>query len=183
MSQAARQQAAIATGPIGTPDEVRQLVRTGAQVLHEISASIARDPEKVSPQIVAMLAADTAEVSSGLDAIADSKTDDQFVASVFNMCDAQRQVSAPRVGQFLVAVANAIRAKPPANVPPQQFQAQATYFNTFGERMINIPTECDRAQAAMADASAREEQAEAQHQAHVAAALNAAELLFAGTVV
>ena len=74
-------------------------------------------------------------------------------------------------------MANGMRAKPPANIPPEQSQQTADYFDTFGERMINIPTECDRAEAGMAEASAREQQAEVQHQANVNAAVNAAELI------
>jgi len=130
-----------------------------------------------------LFTADSALVSSSLDAIADSKTDDQFTAAAFNMCDAQRRAAAPRVGEVLVGMANGIRAKPPPSVPAEQVQHEAQYFSTFGERMINVPTECDQAQAGMVDASAREQQAEAEHQANVTAAVNAAELLFAGAVV
>ena len=183
LSQAAQQQAAIATGPIGTPDQVKMQARDGAKVLKGLSALMVRNSQKLNPQLVALFTADSAQVSSGLDAIADSKTDDQFTASVFNMCDAQRRAAAPRVGQVLVGMANGMRAKPPANIPPEQSQQTADYFDTFGERMINIPTECDRAEAGMAEASAREQQSEVQHQANVNAAVNAAELIFAGAVV
>ena len=37
----------------------------------------------------------------------------------------------------------------------------SNYFDTFGERMINVPTECDRAQAGMAEATAKEQEDEA----------------------
>jgi hypothetical protein len=157
--------------------------RDGAKVLKGLSAFMVGNSQKLNPQLVALFTADSAQVSSGLDAIADSKTDDQFTASVFNMCDVPRRAAAPRVGQVLVGMANGIRGKPPANIPLEQSQKTADYFDTFGERMINIPTECDRAEAGMSEASAREQQAEAQHQANVNAAVNAAELIFAGAVV
>lgn len=183
LSEAGQQQVAIATGAIGTPDQVRSQARDGAKVLKGLSALAEGNSQKLNPQVVTLLTTDNAQLSSGLDAIADSKTDDQFTASVFNMCDAQRRAAAPRIGQVLVGMANSIRAKPPANVPPAQAQQSANYFDTFGERLINIPTECDRAQAGMAEAAAREQDAEAQHQANVNAAVNAAELIFAGAVV
>ncbi len=174
----------MATGAIGTEDQVRSQARDGARMLKELSAELVRNPPKgANPQVVGGFTADAAEVSAGLDSIADSKTDDQFTASVFNMCDAQRRDAAPRVGHVLVGIATMIRAKPPVNAPPEQVQQVSNYFDTFGERMINVPTECDRAQAAMAQATQQEQDAEAQHQANVNAAINAAELLFAGAIV
>lgn len=184
LGEAARQQASLATGPIGTEDQVRSQARDGARMLKELSAELVRNPPKgANPQVVGVFTADAAEVSAGLDSIADSKTDDQFTASVFNMCDAQRRDAAPRVGHVLVGIATMIRAKPPVNAPPQQAQQVSNYFDTFGERMINVPTECDWAQAGMAEAAAKEQEAEAQHQANVNAAIKAAELIFAGAVV
>lgn len=182
MSQAAQQQAAIATGPIGTPDQVRMQARDGAQVLKNLAALMVGN-SNANPQVVAAFTADTAQLTSGLDAIADSKTGDQFAASVFNMCDDQRRAAAPRVGQLMVGMANNIRANPPKGVPPDQVQQTAKYFETFGERMINVPTQCNQAQAQMAAAQASVQQAQAQHQANIAAAVNAAELIFAGAVV
>ena len=174
----------MATGAIGTEDQVRSQARDGARMLKELSAELVRNPPKgANPQVVGVFTADAAEVSAGLDSIADSKTDDQFTASVFNMCDAQRRDAAPRVGHVLVGIATMIRAKPPVNAPPEQVQQVSNYFDTFGERMINVPIECDRAQAAMAQATQQEQEAEAQHQANVNAAINAAELLFAGAIV
>jgi hypothetical protein len=184
LGEAARQQASLATGAIGTEDQVRGQARDGARMLKELSAQLVRNPPKgASPQVVGGFTSDAAEISAGLDAIAESKTDDQFTASVFNMCDAQRRDAAPRVGHVLVGIATMIRAKPPANAPPQEVQQVSGYFDTFGERMINVPTECDRAQAGMAEADAKEQEAEAKHQANVNAAINAAELIFAGAVV
>lgn len=152
--------------------------------MKELSAAIVRNPPKgANSQVVAGFTTDAAEISAGLDSIADSKTDEQFTASVFNMCDAQRRDAAPRVGRVLVGMATGIRAKPPVNAPPQQVEQVSNYFDTFGERMINVPTECDRAQAGMAEAAAKEQEAEARHQANVNAAINAAELIFAGAVI
>jgi hypothetical protein len=183
LSKAAQEQATIATGSIGTKDQIRAQARDGAHLLKEISAALVRNPPKGNQQAVQLFTTDAAEVSAGLDAIADSQTDDQFTASVFNMCDAQRRAAAPMVGHFLVGVANGIRAKPPGNVPPQQVEQQANYFSTFGERMINVPTQCDRAQAGMAEASAQEQQAEISHSKNVNNAMTAAAVVFAGTVL
>jgi len=184
LGEAARQQASLATGPIGTEDQVRAQARDGAKMLKELSAELVRNPPKgANPQVVGVFTTDAAEISAGLDSIADSKTDDQFTAGVFNMCDAQRRDAAPRVGQVLVGIATAIRAKPPVNAPAQQVEQMSNYFDTFGERMINIPTECNRAQTGMAEAAAKEQEAEVQHQENVNAAINAAELIFAGAVV
>ncbi len=153
-------------------------------MLKELSAGLVRNPPKgANPQVVGVFTADAAEISAGLDSIADSKTDDQFTAAVFNMCDAQRRDAAPRVGRALVGLATMVRAKPPANAPPQQVAQLSNSFDTFGERMISVPTECDRAQAGMAEAAAKEQEDEANHQANVNAAVNAAELIFAGAVV
>ncbi len=92
------------------------------------------------------------------------QTDEQFTAAVFGMCEPQRRDAASRVGQLMTGMAARIRANPPAKGPHWQ-----NYFDTFGERLINIPTECDHASATMAQAEAQE-QAEIQHQANVNAA-------------
>ena len=91
-------------------------------MLKELSAQLVRNPPKgANPQVAAAFTTDASEVSAGLDSIAESKTDDQFTASVFNMCDAQRRDAAPRVGHVLVGIATNIRAKPPVNAPPSKF--------------------------------------------------------------
>ena len=56
------------------------------------------------------------------------------------------------------------------------------YFDTFGERLIDIPPKCDQTSAAMAEADAEEQKAEAQHRANVNTAVTAAALVFAGAV-
>jgi len=180
---AAQQQASTATAAIRTPDQIRAEARNGSNILKELSAGLVRNPPKgANPQVVGIFLLDAAEISAGLDAIADSKTDDQFTASVFNMCDAQRRTAAPSVGQVLVGIATNIRAKPSVTMPPQQVAQISNYFDTFGERMINVPTECDRAQSEM-EAAAKGQEAETKDQAKVNAAINAAELIFAGAVV
>lgn len=57
------------------------------------------------------------------------------------------------------------------------------YFDTFGERLIDIPPKCDQTSAAMAEADAEEQKAEAQHRANVNTAVTAAALVFAGAVI
>lgn len=59
----------------------------------------------------------------------------------------------------------------------------SAYFDTFGERLINIPSKCDHASAAMAEADAEEQKAEAEHRENVNTAEAAAALVFAGAVV
>jgi hypothetical protein len=74
------------------------------------------------------------------------------------MRDAQRRDAAPRVGHVLFGITTRVRAKPPINASPQQVAQVLNYFDTFGERMINVPTDCDRAQAEMAEAAAKEQE-------------------------
>jgi hypothetical protein len=68
MSQAAQQQAAIATGEIGTPDQIRMQARDGAQVLKRLSALMVRNSQNLNPQVVTLFSADVAQLSSGLGA-------------------------------------------------------------------------------------------------------------------
>jgi hypothetical protein len=169
MAQAATHEAQVATGTIGSEQEVRTQARQGASVLKGLSALVLKDPH-ASAQVSAAFGRDCAQLSSGLDAIADSQTDEQFTAAVFGMCAPQRRDAAARVGQLMTGMAARIRANPPPKVPLEEIQHWQNYFDTFGERLINIPTECDHASATMAQAEAQEQRAEIQHQANVNAA-------------
>jgi hypothetical protein len=45
------------------------------------------------------------------------------------------------------------------------------YFNTFGQRMVAVPSKCDQAADSMQEASAEEQKAEAEHSQNVNTAL------------
>jgi hypothetical protein len=184
MSQAAQGQAKLATGPIGDQQEVKKESRVAAQVLRKLSADASNSAPGPNKQAVLMFAQDATLISGGLDAIAESQTDEQFTEAVWSMCDSDRRVAAPNVGRMMLGLANMFRghvASDPSHT--QQLEQMATYFDTFGERLVNIPSECDHASSAMAEASAEEQQAEVNHQANVNTATTAAALLFAGAVV
>jgi hypothetical protein len=57
------------------------------------------------------------------------------------------------------------------------------YFATFGQRLIDIPANCQQARGAIAEANAEEQQAEARHAANVNTALTAAAMVFVGTAL
>jgi hypothetical protein len=183
MSQAATQQATLATESIGDVQRVKAQAREGAAVLNGLAAAAQKKAPAGNQQVAAAFARDAVEVSSGLQAIADSQTDAGFTNAVFAMCDPARKAASPRVGQVMVGIAAGIRNNPPANAPPEQQRSAINYFETFGERMIDIPTKCEQASNAMANASTQEQQAEAEHQTNVNRALTAAAVLFAGAVV
>ncbi|MFZ0890100.1 MAG: hypothetical protein WA005_16775 [Candidatus Binataceae bacterium] len=181
MAEAAKEQAQSATGTIGDEQQVRTQARQAASMLRGLSPMFV----KVAPnsQVAAGVGGDCAQLSSGLDAIADSQTDGQFTGSVFRMCDPPRKVAASRIGQLMTAMASLLRAKPPQNAPPQQVEQWARYFETFGGRLINIPSQCDAASGAMAQAREEERQAEIQHQANVNAAMTAATVILGTALV
>ncbi|MBV8137744.1 MAG: hypothetical protein JO121_19265 [Deltaproteobacteria bacterium] len=183
MSQAANQQAKVATDQIGTVEDVKAQARQAAQLLNGLSAAALNKPPGGNQQVAQAFADDVSEVSSGLQAIAESRTDAAFTNAVFGMCDASRQAACPRVGRVMMGIAAGIRTNPPSNLNPDQKQAAIQYFETFGGRLINIPTQCVQASKAMVAADTEEQQAEVAHQANVNRALTAAAIVFAGTVV
>jgi hypothetical protein len=107
MRQVAEQQAKAATEPIGNPDQVRAGSRQASAVLTSLAANIAANPPKGQLQAAFGFSRDTSEVSSGLLAIAESKTDEKFTNAVFAMCDPVRKDAAPRVGGALLVIAGA----------------------------------------------------------------------------
>ena len=184
MAEAAHQEATTATSEIGNEQEVKAQARTGSEMLRRTAAfllKVASGPKQ--QQAASAFGQDTDRITAGLDAIANSNTDSGFVNAVFAMCDTQRVDAAPRVGKMLLGLARFIRATPPTNVPAQQVQREVAYLETFGGRLVNIPTQCDQAKAEMEQASTQEQQAEAQQQAKMNAAVSAAALLFVGAVV
>lgn len=183
MSQAAQQQAKLATGPIGNEQEVKVESRQGALMVNSLAADLSKAAQGSQQQIAQAFAQDTAQISGGLDAIADSQTDEQFTDAVFAMCDPERKAAAPRVGRVMIGLANAINAKPPTNVPLEEIQRTVSYFDTFGERLIGIPAKCEHASAAMAEASAEEQQAEAEHQANLNAAATTTAIVLGAALI
>lgn len=162
---------------------VKAQARDGANTLKQLAAIMVHGASASHRPAALAFSQDTGELASGLDSIADSQTDEAFDNAVFSMCDQQRKDAAPRVGHVLMGIAGAMRTNPPPKVPAEQLQQQIGYFETFGERLINIPSKCDQAKATMQQAQAQEQQAEAEHQVNVSRALNAAALAFAGAVI
>jgi len=186
MSRAATQQAQVATGSIGNEQKIRNESRFGAQVLRTLSeqASKAAPNAGQNKQAAIAFAQNAILISSGLDSIADSQTDAQFTEAVWAMCDSDRRTAAPFVGQMLLGIANTARERSVSDPSHTQvLEHTATYMDTFGERLINIPSECDHANAAMAEANAEEQKAEAEHRENVNTAVTAAALVFAGAVI
>jgi hypothetical protein len=183
MNSAAKEQARSATDTIGDTDGVRRQAGEAATVLTSLSAPWASNPPKGQEAAALQFVRDSAEISSGLRSIADSKTDGQFTDAVFAMCDPARRAAAPRVGFVLIAFAGNIQSHPPANTSVTAQQQAINYFSTFGQRMVAVPTKCDQAAGAMAEANAEEQKAEVEHSQNVSTAVNAAALVFAGTVL
>jgi hypothetical protein len=183
MGNAAQSEAKTATAPIGSEDEVRSEAGQGALILTRLSAAIAANPPKGQQQAAISFVREAAEIADGLRAIATSKSSAEFTNAVFGMCDPARKDAAPHVGVFLVALAGNVQAHPPANMTPIQQERAISYFATFGQRMIRVPEECDQAASTMAEASAEEQKAESEHAQNVSTAINAAALVFAGTVL
>lgn len=173
-----------ATEPIGNPEQVRAESRRASAVLTSLATSIAAaNPPKGQQQIALAFSRDTSEISSGLLAIADSKTDAQFTNAVFAVCEPARREAAPRVGGALLALAGGIQSNPPANMTEEEQTQGYNYFATFGERLIDIPSKCQQASGAIAEANAEEQRAEAKHAANANTALTAAVLVFVGTAL
>jgi hypothetical protein len=183
MQTAAEQRAKSATEPIGNPEQVRAGARQASIVLTSFATTIAANPPRGQPQVALAFAHDAGQISSGLLAIADSKTDAEFATAVFAMCDQDRLTAAPRIGEFLLALAGGIQSNPPPNMTVEIRAQEYNYFATLGLRLTDIPSKCQQASGAIAQADAEEQQAEAKHTANVNTALTAAALLFVGTAL
>jgi hypothetical protein len=119
-----------------------------------------------NPRVVSGLTRDVAQLSSGLDAIADSHNDQEFTETVFGMCDQEPMQASARLGPLLVSLGAQIRATPPANAPSYQVTAWARYFDSLGETLVRIPQQCRHAQEAIAGVKAQAQtQAEVQNPA------------------
>lgn len=153
--QAAREQAAAAaTESIGSRTEVRNDARQAASVLKGLIGLIVQLPQS-NPRVVSALTRDIAQLSSGLDAIADSHNDQEFTAAVFDMCDPEPMQASARVGPLLIGLGARIRTNPPANAPSDQVIGWAQYFDRLGETLVRIPHQCRLARQAITPVKAR----------------------------
>src|SRR5579864_5442908 len=66
MSQAASQQAKVATNQIGSVEEVRTEARQAAGLLNGLAASALKNPPAGNQQVASAFSSDAMEVSSGL---------------------------------------------------------------------------------------------------------------------
>jgi hypothetical protein len=149
-AEAAREQAVESAVP-GDRQQVRDEARQAASTLKGLVAIVLQIPN-ANPRVVAGLTRDVTELSSGLDAIADSRGDEEFTSAVFSMCDPEPIQASNRVGPLLVALAARLRANPPARAPADQVDSWARYFDTLGETLVRIPRQCRRAHEEVAGA-------------------------------
>jgi hypothetical protein len=141
----AQQQAAEVAGSDGSRRQVRNEARQAANTLKELVGVVSQVPN-ANQQVVAGLTRDVAQLSSGLDAIADSRNDQEFTAAVFGMCEPEPIQASNRVGPLLIGLAARLRVNPPANAPADQVNVLTQYFDTLGETLVRIPRQCRRAQ-------------------------------------
>jgi len=109
--------------------------------------------------------------TSNLQEIANSKDDESFTNAVFAMCYRDRQSAAANVGDFLAAFASTV--PPPPNMPIDEAKRATAYLVGLGERLKGIPSQCQDANSAMAEASTEEQSAEQHHQQAMATLNNA----------
>ncbi len=152
--QTAQQQAAEATTSIGDRPEVRNEARQAAGVLKGLIGMIVQLPQS-NPQVVSALTRDVAQLSTGLDAIADSPSDQEFTAAVFGLCEPEPMQASARVGPLLIGLGARIRTNPPANAPIDQVNGWAQYFDRLGETLVRIPQQCRLALEAIAQVKAQ----------------------------
>lgn len=187
MARAAKNQATSATAPIGSLQQVRLEAGQASAVLTRLVGTIGANADRYSPAEKAVyfpLAQYAATVSSVLQAISASRTDDEFTKAVFAMCGPALKDAEPRVGRVMLNIGGAIEAgQIGTGLTEQQGTGAANYYETFGNRLVGIPAQCDQAESAMAEASSAEQNAEAQHQVNVTRALTMATVLFVGTAM
>ncbi|HKD69913.1 MAG TPA: hypothetical protein VKB84_23945 [Candidatus Binataceae bacterium] len=150
----ARQQAVEVTASIGDRTQVKNQARQAAGVLKGLLALVTQLPN-ANPHVVLGLTRDVGQLSSGLDAIADSRDDQQFTTAVFSMCEPESVQASERVGPLLIGLAARIRANPPAKVPSDQVATWMRYFDALGETLVRIPGQCRHAEEAIARAKAQ----------------------------
>ncbi len=160
--EAAQKQAAQATASIGDRAGVQSQARQAAGILKELLGLVSQTP-KANPKVVSGLTRDVAQLSSGLDAIADSHNDKEFTAAVFDMCDQDSMQASTRLGPLVFELGERIKTNPPAHVPSDQVTTWALYLESLGETLVRIPRQCHHVHEAMARLKAQaKEQGEPQ---------------------
>jgi hypothetical protein len=141
-----QQQAAQATASLGDRPEVRDEARKAAGVLKGLIVQLPQS----NPQVAYALTRDIAQLSSNLDAIADSHNDQEFTTAVFSMCEPEPMQASARVGPLLIGLGVRMRANPPENAPIDKVTSRAQYFDRLGETLFRIPQQCRLARQATA---------------------------------
>jgi hypothetical protein len=95
MSQAAGEQAKAATNDIGTVQQVKTEAQQAAGLLNGLAAYALQKPPGGNQQVATAFYSDAMQVSSGLQAIAQSQTDEAFTRAVFAMCERTAKPLAP----------------------------------------------------------------------------------------
>ncbi|HEY2106783.1 MAG TPA: hypothetical protein VGH29_13395 [Candidatus Binataceae bacterium] len=149
-----QQQALAATASLGDRPQIRDQARQAADVLKGLIGLIVQLPQS-NPLVVSALTRDIAQLSSGLDAIADSHNDQQFTAAVFGMCEPEPMQASARVGPLLIGLGARIKINPPANASSDQVNSWAQYFDRLGETLVRIPQQCRLALKATAPTKAQ----------------------------
>jgi hypothetical protein len=152
--EVARQQATEATASIGDRARVQSQARQAAEILKGLLGVASRTPN-ANPKVVSDLTRDVAQLSSGLDAIADSHNDKEFTAAVIDMCDQDSMQASTRVGPLLFGLGERIGTNPPANVPSDQVTTWSRYFQSLGETLMRIPRQCHHIHEAIAQFKAQ----------------------------
>jgi len=144
----------IAQQPSAPPADrlrIQNEARQAAEVLKQLVAMVLKDP-KANPAMVSALTRDVAQLSTGLDAIADSRSDQEFTTAVFDMCEPEPLGAANRVGPLLIGLSARVRSVAPPQTANEKSMAWARYFDSLGETLMRIPRQCRHAQQAVADA-------------------------------
>jgi hypothetical protein len=123
-------------------------------------------------------------VSTGLQMIASSSTDDGFTKAVLGMCEQTRLNAEPRVGNLELLLAQGLKqGKLAPSKTPQERAQMAEILTSFGNVLLSIPSRCQNAGAQLQEASIEEQQAEAQHQANTAAVSSTVSGLAVGAAI
>jgi hypothetical protein len=131
---------------------IRAQARQAAGVLKGLIGSILQS--KSNPQLATSLTRDVAQLSTDLDVIADSRSDQEFTGAILALCDPEPIQASARVGPILIGLGARMRANPPVNASADQVTGWAQYFDSLGETLVRIPHQCRLARQAVVQAKA-----------------------------